>query len=340
MTEPNQIRINELARELEVKAKAIIDYLPEAGVSEKKTHSSSIEVAAAEKVRKHFRELADAEAAAEAAAAAEKVSREAAAKAARMRPPAPPTPAPAAGPAKPAAPLAGPPGVKPAIGGVPPARLGSPELQRPWQRSRVSPLLPNLLRREPQRPSPALRPQELLPRRLRSPSREPPRLIRQQELHCAPGFPSFQVRGRQHRRAHAPALRGRARPPRRGLQRHVCRRVPALRAGRCPCGPASGSAAQVPGLCPRSFRPRRSPVNPSTSASPQPAHGPRWKNALRRASASCIRCAPGPAWANAERPASSRRRLRCPANRGRSQSPRASPSASWPKSSTCAPKTC
>ena len=59
MTDANQIRINELARDLEVKAKAIIDYLPEAGVTEKKTHSSSIELAAAEKVREHFRELAD-----------------------------------------------------------------------------------------------------------------------------------------------------------------------------------------------------------------------------------------------------------------------------------------
>ncbi len=66
MTDANQIRINELARDLEVKAKAIIDYLPDAGVTEKKTHSSSIELAAAEKVRKHFRELAAAEAAAEA----------------------------------------------------------------------------------------------------------------------------------------------------------------------------------------------------------------------------------------------------------------------------------
>ena len=55
MTDSNQIRINELARELEVKAKAIIDYLPEAGVTEKKTHSSSIEVEAAVKVREHFR---------------------------------------------------------------------------------------------------------------------------------------------------------------------------------------------------------------------------------------------------------------------------------------------
>jgi len=42
MTDINQVRINELARELEVKAKAIIDLLPGFGVTEKKTHSSSI----------------------------------------------------------------------------------------------------------------------------------------------------------------------------------------------------------------------------------------------------------------------------------------------------------
>jgi len=128
MSEPNQIRINELARELEVKAKVILDYLPEAGVTEKKTHSSSIEVAAAEKVRKHFRELAEAEAAAEAAAAAEKAAKEAAAKGARMRPPAPPIPPPAAAgpgavPAKPGVPAAG---VKPAAGGVPAVKLPVP----------------------------------------------------------------------------------------------------------------------------------------------------------------------------------------------------------------------
>ena len=52
MTEIAQIRINELARELEVKAKAIIDLLPGLGVAEKKTHSSSIDVDTAEKVRK------------------------------------------------------------------------------------------------------------------------------------------------------------------------------------------------------------------------------------------------------------------------------------------------
>src|SRR5215467_1131071 len=49
-----KIRINDLARELEVKSKAILDVLDEIGVAEKKTHSSSIEEDEAEKVRKHF----------------------------------------------------------------------------------------------------------------------------------------------------------------------------------------------------------------------------------------------------------------------------------------------
>src|SRR5690349_23883865 len=49
-----KIRINDLARELEVKAKVILDILPEVGVTEKKTHSSSIEEDEAERVRKHF----------------------------------------------------------------------------------------------------------------------------------------------------------------------------------------------------------------------------------------------------------------------------------------------
>src|SRR5258705_3585967 len=105
MTEPNQIRINELARELEVKAKAIIDYLPDAGVTEKKTHSSSIDVDAAERVRKHFRDAADEEAAAEQKVVAEKAAKEAAAKAARMKPTVaapPPAPAVAAAPRAPA----------------------------------------------------------------------------------------------------------------------------------------------------------------------------------------------------------------------------------------------
>src|SRR6266700_255970 len=51
----SKVRINDLARELEVKSKAILDVLPEAGITEKKTHSSSLEDFEADKVRAHFR---------------------------------------------------------------------------------------------------------------------------------------------------------------------------------------------------------------------------------------------------------------------------------------------
>ena len=50
----SKIRINELARELEVKAHEILDKLPELGVSEKKTHSSSIDDDVALKLRRLF----------------------------------------------------------------------------------------------------------------------------------------------------------------------------------------------------------------------------------------------------------------------------------------------
>ena len=49
-----KIRINELARELEVKAHEILDRLPELGVSEKKTHSSSIDEDVAIKLRRLY----------------------------------------------------------------------------------------------------------------------------------------------------------------------------------------------------------------------------------------------------------------------------------------------
>src|SRR5882757_4886125 len=55
----SKIRINDLARELEVKSKAILDALTEVGVTEKKTHSSSIEEHEAVLVRKYFRSHAD-----------------------------------------------------------------------------------------------------------------------------------------------------------------------------------------------------------------------------------------------------------------------------------------
>jgi len=55
----SKVRINDLARELEVKSKAILDALPLVGVTEKKTHSSSIEDHEAEKVRAHIRGSAE-----------------------------------------------------------------------------------------------------------------------------------------------------------------------------------------------------------------------------------------------------------------------------------------
>src|ERR1700687_5535642 len=59
----SKVRLNDLARELEVKSKAILDALPIVGVTEKKTHSSSLEEHEAEKVRAHFRTTAEAQAA-------------------------------------------------------------------------------------------------------------------------------------------------------------------------------------------------------------------------------------------------------------------------------------
>src|SRR5579885_541172 len=52
----SKIRINELARELEVKPSVIIDLLPELGVAEKKTHSSSLDDDVALEVRRRLGE--------------------------------------------------------------------------------------------------------------------------------------------------------------------------------------------------------------------------------------------------------------------------------------------
>jgi hypothetical protein len=49
-----KIRINELARELEVKPQSIVDLLPELGVTDKKTHSSSLDGDIAAKVRRRL----------------------------------------------------------------------------------------------------------------------------------------------------------------------------------------------------------------------------------------------------------------------------------------------
>ncbi len=50
----SKVRINDLAREMEVKSKQVLDVLAELGLGAGKTHSSSIEEHEAEKVRAHF----------------------------------------------------------------------------------------------------------------------------------------------------------------------------------------------------------------------------------------------------------------------------------------------
>src|ERR1700752_1415805 len=50
----SKVRINDLAREMEVKSRQILDVLGELGLGEGKTHSSSIEDHEADKVRAHF----------------------------------------------------------------------------------------------------------------------------------------------------------------------------------------------------------------------------------------------------------------------------------------------
>src|SRR5262245_16115711 len=54
-----KVRINDLARELEVKSKSVLDFLPTIGVTDKKSHSSSIDPDVAEKVRRHFKGQAE-----------------------------------------------------------------------------------------------------------------------------------------------------------------------------------------------------------------------------------------------------------------------------------------
>ncbi|HUU12617.1 MAG TPA: translation initiation factor IF-2 [Terriglobia bacterium] len=49
-----KIRVNDLARELEVKSKLILECLPELGFTEKKSHSSALDDEIADKVRAHF----------------------------------------------------------------------------------------------------------------------------------------------------------------------------------------------------------------------------------------------------------------------------------------------
>ena len=55
------MRINELARELEIPSKQVIEALPKIGIADKKSHSSKVEPDEVEKIRRHFNAIAEAE---------------------------------------------------------------------------------------------------------------------------------------------------------------------------------------------------------------------------------------------------------------------------------------
>src|SRR5882762_2117942 len=329
MTDLNQIRINELARELEVKAKAIIDYLPEAGVTEKKTHSSSIDVDAAERVRKHFRDAAEEEAAVEQKAVAEKAAKEAAAKAARMKPAvvAPPAALPiAAAPHAPAAvehvpPVAPTPPVpvvpKPVAPAVIAAKPATPVSPVPVKSPPLHPATPA---------KPAARPAVTIPAPPSSIAPQAPAVAKPaasartatsaagSARHATTAHPTSSAKSAPKpnwnplppgARVNPPAP-VRPRPVRApALRNRDSRRAPALqavRANKSQSAPdrrfrdARGGRVPEDVPLPRCLRtrclPRQSPVSQSMSANLRRARVPQSRNALKRVNASCTPSAP------------------------------------------------
>ena len=153
----SKVRINDLARELEVKSKAILDALPQVGVTEKKTHSSSIEDHEAEKVRAFIRGSAEAQSSSARSARPLRGEEEIKTKIdlshisrpgdvlkaitqkkeAAVAPPVPPRPAvPPVPPKPPAVPIAAKPAV-PAPPSAPPVSVSAPVPPAPMQRPAI-----------------------------------------------------------------------------------------------------------------------------------------------------------------------------------------------------------
>jgi len=185
-----KIRINDLARELEVKSRAILEYLPEIGITDKRSHSSALEDEMADKVREHFQSLG-AEPAAEEAAPEPETTPEEIPAAAPPVPPAAKKPAPVhhetrpltrsiaeikaevrRAVAPPPPPRVAPPAERPVARGVPPApsagAVGAPTLPTRPSAARPAPVPPTA-------PSGVTKPAELgaLPAKAAGPGMEP-----------------------------------------------------------------------------------------------------------------------------------------------------------------------
>src|SRR3984957_18907101 len=285
MSEANQVRINELARELEVKAKAIIDLLPGYGVTEKKTHSSSIPEDVAVKVRAKIKGESDEES----AATAQSQAKEAAAKAARTRPAptaptpvaatasAPSTPAPARPPVAAAPPPATIPATKPAPSAAPASATPAtpsvsatpaapaPHAVRPAAPQPGAPLRPSAPPATPLRPQPQA-PQSSAPAAQR-PSAPSPSGLRPQPPAVRPAASSTTPA-----RAGAPASRP-AMPPRPPLPSGNRGPLPSSTHG---ASRPLGQGAQRPAGGPRPGQPMRPQQQPAQGRTftPRPAGAP------------------------------------------------------------------
>jgi len=242
----NAIRISDLAKELEVKSKLILDYLPEIGVTDKKTHSHNLDEDVANKVRQHFRSLSQEQTA-------------------EARAPEPAPPPPAKAPASPVArPLTGQPASQAAVTApvAPPKRPG--EAPRPPARSLTRSL--DEIRADARK---ALAPPP-------PPPPPPPRPAPAAAAPAAPTGPSVRPAERPHVTASAP---GQMAPPRAGATSAPGRPL-ATRIGPAVPPPAAGSGVrprEVPhqraGAAPGVAAPKA--AEPSHAASAQPARPSR-----------------------------------------------------------------
>jgi translation initiation factor IF-2 len=283
----SKVRINDLARELEVKSRAILDLLPEIGVTEKKTHSSSLEADEAERVRAHFSRGGNKAASASAGLKAEtepkpkidlsriskpgdvlkaiqqrKEQEEAAARAVAMKPAAPPAPP------KPVAP---PPAVKPAPAPAPAPRV---EAEKPAPR-RIVPQprpAPAVIAPPPQSPAIAAKPPAgpvvAKPPVAPAPESKP-------AIASAP--PSAPVVVKPQAPAPAPPQAAPA-PPATPSQPAAAAPIPAAAPKETPAAPATPATPPAPAApARRVIMPQTGPrpvyTAPPQAAAPTPAHG-------------------------------------------------------------------
>jgi translation initiation factor IF-2 len=257
-----KIRINELARELEVKAHEILDRLPELGVTEKKTHSSSIDEDVAIRLRRLYGHEVPEPAPEEKPKAETPLAEEA--RTQEMAPAAPtaaaePVPAPVSAPEERAEPATPPAEVAPGEEPVPAAITQPPAEEKP------APVAP--VHHTPIRPPLAGRPMQPPPAPPQPPANvEPPRPVPPAPAPASASTPPA-VSG-VHGRPATPAPRpmpGPAVPPRPGQVLSGPRQpLPGTESAR----PTSGTA---PANLPRQpFSPRKPEVRPAPTSSGAP----------------------------------------------------------------------